>query len=803
MADILENIGKTLKNGTGKKYGLSGGTVFFLLFNVTLIIGFCKFSFYVLKNHRSAIDRDSLVKTYVDVQPYRANKKIASGYVSLNTLNKEAPAPFFVKDETTISEARISNSEKEIIPLPALQKTEEKNEFKLAAKAMGRPPVIRSKSENTLKNQPEAVEVPVTPEFSGADLETIPLEGLMEAGISLLDESDTVLASSELLLQEEDVLALNDTVHSQEKSDLPIASETKTVSVSKEKSASLTAIAPKAKKTIDKNGTHWVDVAELRHQLSLSVANGISEKEKIARQNTALLEMNGAKQVAALNVKTDSDVAENKDSDKKAENSLNISKKNEDISIAGNQTAVVQDAPFAGTSDAGEKQLAVVQDVPFAGTSDAGEKQLAVVQDIPFAGTSETEKPLNKQTLPTIKNRTNLAGDSPSLWKIAKVKGKPKNSLAVKQEENKSVQELAKKDEIKKETLKTDKFDVIYRNGRAVELAQNQEKKSLNWLDRQEAAVWTSMSQSDAPSVWSSAAEKEALSSDRAKAFRVADEQPAPTTESRESNVVNSAPVRVIGEEVKPEAKANPLLLPLGNKTANKAEPVNASPQIPSFVPSASPAVVPNVNPNGFHAALPEETQTKKNSQGSNEGLMTKLFSFLGKDTATDELPNIGSGTPLKSDGDKKEEKTEKTKRQAAKETKKKETSFTSDQVADGNKQIIPTELRLTFKPNSTEMSSQSIKWVKAFGQRAKKDIQNAVEVRMSNKEPALQEKRFLMIRNTLLGSGMEDVQILPVMTDRTPHTIVLRTVVLPEEGYTEYTTESYGVKERRYYKQW
>lgn len=100
-------------------------------------------------------------------------------------------------------------------------------------------------------------------------------------------------------------------------------------------------------------------------------------------------------------------------------------------------------------------------------------------------------------------------------------------------------------------------------------------------------------------------------------------------------------------------------------------------------------------------------------------------------------------------------------------------------------------------------MSAQSVKWIKAFGQRAKKDIQNAVEVRMSNIDPDLQEKRFALIRSTLTGVGMEDVQIIPVITDRTPHTIVLRMIVLPEEGYTEYTSENGGIQERLYYKKW
>lgn len=768
MAGILENIRKTLKNGSGKKYGFSGGTVFFLFFNLVLIIGFCKVSFYVLKNHRSAVDRDSLIKTYVDVQPYHSNKKVASGYIPLNSFNKEAPAPFFVKDASVSESAdnRNLNPEKGNIPLPILQKTEERREVELAV-TMKRPPVIRLKAEKNIENQAKTESVSVISENSGTDLEAIPIEGLMKTGISLLEESDAALASSELLLQEEEVLALNDTVLQQEEVAPPVVVEKKTVSVPEEKPSSLKQASLKTEKKKDDNGTHWVDVAELRRQLSLSV------KENIERQNSALLEMNGAKQVASLDVKTDSDIAENKDGDKKeSAPSLSASEKSADSSVE--------------------------------------EKQVAVVQDIPFAGTSDAEKSLKKQKEAiSIKNRSNIAGDASSLWKVAKSKGKPRNSLAVKNEEAESEIKTAlvseaevkdsSKEQISKELPKTGRPDVIYRNGRAVEIVSNKEKKSLNWLDRQEAAVWTSMSQSDAPSVWSSVAESE--DPDRAKAFRVADEQSVPVAKEQEKNVINSAPVRVVGEEVKPEAKENPLLLPLGAQGANKTEKESV-PQAPKNVEPVSSAPLSDAGKNnGFSLNFPSTTQVKENSQGSNEGLMSKLFSFFGKEGASDELPNLGSGTPLKTETDKNEE--QKPKNQVVNEIKKNEKILKAAELSNENKRIIPSELRLTFKPNSTEMSSQSIKWIKAFGQRAKKDIQNAVEVRMSNTDPALQQKRFLMIRNTLLGAGMNDVQILPVMTDRTPHTIVLRTIVLPEEGYTEYTTESNGVKERLYYKQW
>ena len=115
----------------------------------------------------------------------------------------------------------------------------------------------------------------------------------------------------------------------------------------------------------------------------------------------------------------------------------------------------------------------------------------------------------------------------------------------------------------------------------------------------------------------------------------------------------------------------------------------------------------------------------------------------------------------------------------------------------------LPAELRLTFKPGNAELTSTSVKWVKAFGNRAKKDIQRGIEVRMSNQIRDIQEKRFAIIRSILLGTGMEPTQLFPVMTNRTPHTIVLRAFDIPEEGYEEYTSSGNGVEERIYFRQW
>lgn len=784
MNNDVEDLKNQVSNPVPeKKFPVSGGTAVFLLFNVFLIIGFCKFSFYVLKNHRSVVERDSLIKTYVDVQP-RAKTK-TSAYLALNTTEKMAPAPFFIKKDEAVA---LSVKEKrESVPLPILteEKEKEKNKYPVIARTAPRPPVIRPDIQ-TDAVLPSAQEEPVKIKDKHNDFAPVSLDNLMVSGLNLLNESEETIAASELLLQEE---ALPDPE--------PTAKQEPSVEkqIVEKKAASSAASSSAVQKKSNKNpATRWVDVAELRRQLEMSTQATPSKQKEINRENKALLEMNGAKQVASLDTKTvsDSQISPSSHNIKSETPAETVSQK------AVTDAVLVETAPQKPAFS----EASVKTDEKSSVQSFSKPTQVTVVQDIPFAGTAQTPETPQKTTAAPVHQKA-LAGDSPSLWKVAKARGTPRNSMAVKQEEKTEKAQTTARTPAPEQVASAPKPEIIYRHGRTAIVTQNQDKKSLNWLDRQEAAVWTSMSQSDTPSVWSSAAETTVASSDRAKAFRVADEQPA---ETKESNVINSAPVRVIGEEAQPEAKENPILLPLGTP-APKAAPAPL-PQSAPAIPATSPAMVPPVNPNGLTALSTEQPTAEKSAQPEENGLMNKFFSFFGKNETSGDLPNIGSGTPVPTDTDKSEKTDQASKKETgtkalfgAKNTSSEQSSQIKNK-AEG-KQIIPTELRLTFKPNSTEISAQSVKWIKAFGQRAKKDIQNAVEVRMSNTDSALQSKRFAIIRSTLIGVGMNEVQIIPVMTDRTPHTIVLRTIVLPEEGYTEYTTENSGIKERRYYKQW
>ncbi|MBR4127087.1 MAG: hypothetical protein IKR09_05905 [Alphaproteobacteria bacterium] len=747
MKYTLEKLKKPFSKNNEKKYLLSGGTFLFLAFNLLLVCGFCKFSFYVLKNHRSAVERDSLIKTYVDVQPQSTKRHTVPAYFSLSEQNKEIPSPFFVKRSTEKAGLIHQVALNDNIPSPAFERTKSVS-IPAVEKSPVRPPVIRPAVRET-PDRPESEKQDDIISKESPSSPAVSLDDLMASGLELLNQSEkAVIIASEQFLNE-DVLP--------EKT--ASSTKTETAQVATKPFQKVSDKKEEIKKKEQKE-TRWVDVAELRRQLNAS------KQEEIKRQNAAMLEMNGSKQVASLDTESFSDVQEHRRTPDQTRTVENDTKK-ETAKPAVTPPETEKEAEEEIKSSEKTTQVAVVQDIPFSEATPAPEQ----IQKTPPSPSS-------------FKHKAALAGDSPDLWKIAAVKGTSKKNIGGNEEktvQNKTGETVSPV----AQTAFSNKQDIIYRNGKAVALQQ--ERKSLNWLDRQEAAVWTSMSQSDTPSVWSAGTETDPSSSEKAKAFRVADEQPVPATSTQE---ISSAPVRVIGEEKKPETKENPILLPLGSSApaAASAQPSGTTPSAPGQNPAQS---FPNI--------AAGSTDTDKTAATPDDGLMTKIFSFFGKNETPEGVPSIGSDDSVKA----KQDSTEKTQNDTSAGSFSAAPSLIVPKTKTETKSIDPTELRLTFKPDNTEMSVQSIKWIKALGQKAKKDIQNAVEVRMSNINPALQNKRFAIIRNTLLGVGMEEVQIIPVVTDRTPHTIVLRMITLPEEGYTEYTTESNGIKERLYYKQW
>ena len=94
---------------------------------------------------------------------------------------------------------------------------------------------------------------------------------------------------------------------------------------------------------------------------------------------------------------------------------------------------------------------------------------------------------------------------------------------------------------------------------------------------------------------------------------------------------------------------------------------------------------------------------------------------------------------------------------------------------------IMPQEIKVSFYKNASHFSGQTIKWIKAFSMKALNDPRLVVQVRLSTQNPAVQQKRLSIIKNTLIGNGLSPHQIQIVFTDRPTDSLVLRTINKPE----------------------
>lgn len=692
-----------------EKSSVSGGTVLFIIFTFLLIVGGCKFSLYVLKNHKSAAERNALIRTYIDVQPYNNGSKRLP-YLSADKRGNPAPAflPIRNRNDFSRTSSTVSSGNDE---------REEKN-----------APANSDKNESSAKS----------------------LDSLMSSGLTLWGETEEKIASSELLLHEPSPSAAENV----KKEVLPKGISLPYI----KKDSPAPSITPLKKEITD--GTRWLDANALRRQLQLHESETSVDKTNKIEPAPLLPKEENVNTVVP--------------------NTLKQPEPDKTVALAPKKPTVE------------EKQVVNVKE-PIRSSSPVSlpepEKKPAVIADTSSTGTLTPEKAIGEKDIRSLsaRQRRIIDGNSPDLWSVAKTKDSSENDVKKKQK-SAPIEETKTK---------------ISEKG-----TENKEKKPLDWMDRQNAAVWTSMSQSDIPSVWSSGSQTSSLEKDRAKAFRIAEE--IPEEKPQNTKAADSPSVRIVGEETPPEGKENPVLLPLGqpavtdraSRLRQRQNDTSSSPAAPVLPPvqNVSPSVAPDAQPQ-----VPPQIQPQP--AASESGIMDKIFSIFNKPEASASVPSIGSGIPVPAETPQTPAKKEAGSAPQTTPTPVIAPSASPIAVPPVKKQeekiVIPTELRLTFKPNSAELSAQSIKWIKAFGQRAKKDIQNAVEIRMSTTDSDLQKKRFSLIRNILTGTGVEEAQIIPVITDRTPHTIVLRMLALPEEGLTEYTTENNGIREQLYYKQW
>lgn len=176
-----------------------------------------------------------------------------------------------------------------------------------------------------------------------------------------------------------------------------------------------------------------------------------------------------------------------------------------------------------------------------------------------------------------------------------------------------------------------------------------------------------------------------------------------------------------------------------------------------------------------------QEKQTKKAStESNNKGILTNITSWL-KDTKKEESTKKA---PSYSSAEKRLE-TQKTKstEKASQNNKERENSnFVSfyqtlqDTTKEFEKEkITPSELKLSFRPDRAEISGQTLRWIKAFSEKAKED-NTFLQIRIDANAPIeLQKKRLNLLYSIFMNNGVDLDKIDTIFSLTEQNTFIIR----------------------------
>lgn len=93
----------------------------------------------------------------------------------------------------------------------------------------------------------------------------------------------------------------------------------------------------------------------------------------------------------------------------------------------------------------------------------------------------------------------------------------------------------------------------------------------------------------------------------------------------------------------------------------------------------------------------------------------------------------------------------------------------------------MPREIKISFYHNQTSFSAQALKWVKSFAIRVVNDPTLLAEIRVSEQDPKIQEKRLRILLQILKETGVSVHQIRLYQTNRNPDSILMGYVNNPD----------------------
>lgn len=99
------------------------------------------------------------------------------------------------------------------------------------------------------------------------------------------------------------------------------------------------------------------------------------------------------------------------------------------------------------------------------------------------------------------------------------------------------------------------------------------------------------------------------------------------------------------------------------------------------------------------------------------------------------------------------------------------------------DKDIVPSELKITFQPNKAAISGQTLEWLRAFADNTIENDNVVVEIRVSQAAPVnIQQKRLNLLYKVLADKGVEYQKINIIFTNREPNSFIIRNVKYASE---------------------
>ena len=172
------------------------------------------------------------------------------------------------------------------------------------------------------------------------------------------------------------------------------------------------------------------------------------------------------------------------------------------------------------------------------------------------------------------------------------------------------------------------------------------------------------------------------------------------------------------------------------------------------------------------------ETQTKK----EDKSILTNLTSWL-KDDKKDEPKQKTKKLPSYSSQETTEQKiTEKTENKQINRTDREKDNFVAfyqtlqeTTTKHEREKILPSELKLSFRPDRAEISGQTLRWLKAFSEKTT-DSKTFLQVRIDATAPIeLQKKRLNLLYTIFMNNGVNLDKIDTVFSLTEPNTFIIR----------------------------